>query len=51
VAYVILLPQADGSGIPIVLLLEAAALALFFAFWVVQGLEKWSNPDPTLVAT
>jgi hypothetical protein len=51
VAYVILLPQADGSGIPIVLILEAAALALFFAFWVVQGLEKWSDPDPTLVAT
>jgi len=51
VAYVVLLPQADGSGIPIVLIVEAAALALFFAFWVVQGIEKWSDPDPTLVAS
>ena len=50
IAYVILLPQADGGGIPIVLVLEAAALALFFAFWVVQGVEKWSDPDPTLMA-
>lgn len=49
VAYVVLLPQADGSGIPIVLLIEAAALALFFAFWVVQGIEKWPDPDPTLL--
>jgi hypothetical protein len=49
VAYVVLLPQADGSGIPVVLIIEAAALALFFAFWVVQGIEKWADPDPTLV--
>ncbi len=49
VAYVVLLPQADGSGIPIVLIVEAVALALFFSFWVVQGIEKWSDPDPTLV--
>ncbi|WP_426323932.1 hypothetical protein [Microbacterium sp. E-13] len=49
IAYVVLLPQADGSGIPIVLIVEAVALALFFSFWVVQGIEKWSDPDPTLV--
>lgn len=48
VAYVILLPQTGSAGIPIVLILEAAALVLFFAFWVVQGIEKWSDPDPTL---
>jgi hypothetical protein len=50
IAYVVLLPQADGSGIPIVLIVEAVALALFFAFWVVQGVEKWAEPDPTIVA-
>ncbi|MCC2034016.1 hypothetical protein [Microbacterium allomyrinae] len=48
VAYVFVLPQAGGSGIPIVLIAEAAALALFFAFWVVQGIEKWNDADPTL---
>ncbi|MDW4573919.1 hypothetical protein R8Z57_14145 [Microbacterium sp. M3] len=50
VLYVVLLPQADASGIPIVLIVEAAALALFFGFWVVQGIEKWSDPDPTILA-
>jgi hypothetical protein len=32
-----------------VLVVEAVALILFFAFWVVQGIEKWSDPDPTLL--
>jgi hypothetical protein len=50
VFYVVLLPQADASGIPIVLVVEAIALALFFAFWVVQGVEKWSDPDPSIIA-
>ncbi|MGU3645892.1 hypothetical protein ACLBXX_13065 [Microbacterium sp. C23T] len=50
VAYVVLLPQASGSGIPIVLIVEAIALALFFVFWVVQGIEKWSDPDPSIIA-
>jgi FtsH-binding integral membrane protein len=47
VAYVVLLPQAGGSA---TLIVEAAALALFFAFWVVQGVEKWSDPDPSIIA-
>ncbi|MFB7894156.1 hypothetical protein ACFC1I_18285 [Microbacterium sp. NPDC056044] len=50
VAYVVLLPQASASGAPIVLIVEAIALGLFFAFWVVQGIEKWSDPNPTIVA-
>lgn len=50
IAYVVLLPGADGSGIPVVLIVEAIALALFFAFWVVQGIEKWPEPDPTILA-
>ena len=50
VAYVVLLPQASGSGIPIVLIVEAIALALFFVFWVVQGIEKWNDPDPSIIA-
>ena len=50
IVYVVLLPQASGSGIPIVLIVEAVALALFCAFWVVQGIEKWSDPDPSIIA-
>jgi hypothetical protein len=51
VVYVVLLPGADATGIPLVLLAEAAALALFFAFWVVQGIEKWNEADPAIAAT
>ncbi|MBD8023762.1 hypothetical protein [Microbacterium gallinarum] len=48
VAYIVLLPQADARGLPIVLIAEAAALSLFFAFWVVQGIEKWDDADPSI---
>lgn len=51
VVYIVLLPDADATGIPLVLLAEAAALALFFAFWVVQGIEKWDEADPAIAAT
>ncbi|SDG33299.1 hypothetical protein [Microbacterium pygmaeum] len=34
------------SGVPVVLLVEAAALCLFCAFWVVQCIEKWNEGDP-----
>ena len=47
-AYVILLPQADGSGIPIVLIVEAIALAPFFSFWVVQGVGMILSDLPLL---
>ncbi|MBD3942599.1 hypothetical protein IF188_12910 [Microbacterium sp. NEAU-LLC] len=50
VAYAILLPQTGAAGVPIVLIVEIAALVLFFAFWVVQGIEKWPDPDPSLIA-
>jgi len=50
VAYAFLLPQAETGGIPIVLIVETAALVLFFAFWVVQSIEKWSDPDPSIIA-
>lgn len=50
VAYAVLLPRTGTDGIPIVLIVETAALALFFAFWVVQGIEKWSDPDPSIIA-
>ena len=49
VIYIALLPGADASGIPIVLIAEAIALTLFFAFWVVQGIEKWDDTDPRLI--
>ena len=45
-----LLPDADAVGVPVVLLAEAAALSLFFAFWVVQGIEKWDDADPRIAA-
>ena len=48
VAYILLLAFVDPDGIPVVLIVETAALVLFFAFWVVQGVEKWNQPDPTL---
>ncbi|NYE21296.1 hypothetical protein [Microbacterium immunditiarum] len=50
VLYVALLPRADATGVPVVLITEAAALGLFFAFWVAQGIEKWRDPDPRLAA-
>lgn len=50
VLYVVLLPDAGANGVPVVLIAEASALALFFAFWVVQGIEKWDEADPTVVA-
>lgn len=50
VVYIALLPDADATGLPVVLLAEAAALTLFFAFWVVQGVEKWHEADPSIVA-
>ncbi|WP_345544185.1 hypothetical protein [Microbacterium jejuense] len=50
VAYAILLPQTGTTGVPIVLIVEIAALVLFFAFWVVQGIEKWPDPDPSIIA-
>lgn len=50
VLYILLLPEADATGFPVVLLAEAAALGLFFAFWVVQGVEKWPDPDPSIAA-
>nr|BFF09003.1 hypothetical protein GCM10025699_03060 [Microbacterium flavescens] len=48
VIYIVLLPQADARGLPVVLLAEAGALTLFFAFWVVQGIEKWNDADPAI---
>ncbi len=50
VIYIVLLPGAGARGVPVVLLAEAAALLLFFAFWVVQGIEKWDEADPSVAA-
>ena len=49
VAYLALLPRVDDLAFPLVLVVEASALALFFAFWVVQSVEKWSEADPSLL--
>ena len=37
----------DESDAPVVLIVEAVALSLFCAFWIVQCVEKWSEGDPT----
>ncbi|WP_230671614.1 hypothetical protein [Rathayibacter sp. Leaf248] len=44
---------ASGTGEALLgkqwlLLVEAAALALFTAFWVLQTVENWDDPDPSL---
>jgi len=46
IAYAVL--STVVTGIPTVLVVEASALTLFFAFWVVQGIEKWREADPTV---
>lgn len=37
-----------GGGASLVLVAEASALVLFCAFWVIQGVEKWRDEDPSL---
>jgi hypothetical protein len=46
--YVAFLPGAERLGLPLVLLAEAAALLLFSTFWIVQGVEKWNETDPSI---
>jgi hypothetical protein len=41
----------DASPVPIVLLGETLALALFAAFWVIQTIELWRGDDPRAVPT
>ena len=40
----------DESDAPVVLIVEAAALSLFCAFWIVQCVEKWDEGDPAVRA-
>ena len=47
-AYVIALPYVKTLDVPVVLLAEAAALVLFCAFWIVQGIEKWNETSPSV---
>lgn len=39
---------ASGTTPPPVLVGEAIALLLFAVFWVVQSVEKWDDPDPSV---
>lgn len=48
IAYIAFLPQAKTLAFPLALVAEAAALVLFFAFWIVQGIEKWNEQAPRL---
>lgn len=42
---------AEERGIPVVLVGEAVALALFAVFWIVQTVELWDEVDPSIRAT
>lgn len=39
---------ADAWGVPVVLIAESAALVFFATFWIMQTVEYWSDPDPSL---
>ncbi|MFN3949896.1 hypothetical protein [Microbacterium sp.] len=39
---------AEQRGVPVVLIGEVVALALFAVFWVVQTVELWNEVDPRL---
>ena len=38
----------EATGVPLVFIGEAAALLLFAAFWLIQTIELWDEPDPRL---
>lgn len=38
----------ESAGFPVVLVGESVALVLFAVFWIVQTVELWNEPDPTL---
>ncbi|KEP74077.1 hypothetical protein HR12_22050 [Microbacterium sp. SUBG005] len=42
---------AAERGIPVVLVGEAVALALFAVFWIVQTIELWDEVDPSIRAS
>lgn len=44
------LAGAEQRGIPVVLVGESVALALFAVFWIVQTVELWDEVDPSLGA-
>ncbi|GAA1861799.1 hypothetical protein ACFQZV_13395 [Microbacterium koreense] len=48
VAYVAVLAVGSSTTFPAILVIEAAALSLFLVFWVAQGIEHRSDPDPRL---
>jgi hypothetical protein len=47
----VLTGHADDTAPPPVFVGEAVALALFVVFWVLQSTERWSDPDPAIIAT
>lgn len=45
------LAGTEQRGIPVVLVGESVALALFAVFWIVQTVELWDEVDPSIAAT
>ncbi|MEV7757400.1 hypothetical protein AB0O16_09820 [Microbacterium sp. NPDC089180] len=48
---VAVLAGVEQRGIPVVLVGESVALALFAVFWIVQTVELWDEVDPSIAAT
>jgi hypothetical protein len=39
-----------ASGVPLVLVGELLVIALFAAYWIGQTVQKWDDPNPSLIA-
>ncbi|QKJ20299.1 hypothetical protein [Microbacterium hominis] len=49
IVYLVVTVSGVSTTIPVVLVCELVALALFLMFWVLQTVQNWSDPDPTLI--
>jgi hypothetical protein len=43
--------EIPDSAIPPVFVCEFVALGLFLVFWVLQSMQKWHDPNPSLMAS
>ena len=50
IAYGVITATGYDAGLPPVLVCEVAALTLFLAFWVLQTVQWWNDPDPAIRA-
>ncbi|MDZ8170640.1 hypothetical protein [Microbacterium xanthum] len=50
IVYAVVALTGVDIDVPLVLLCEVAALALFMAFWILQTVQHWTDHDPALRA-